>query len=71
LGTVFKIIYSKLNTSSPGYIFRPPFVSQKKLMSNVRETKKSMTELDWAPSTKLVFNFFEESLNKDPEIFKK
>jgi hypothetical protein len=68
---VFKIIYSKLNTSSPGYIFRAPFVSQKKLMSDVKETGKSMTDLDWAPMTKLVFKFFEESLNNDPSIIKK
>ena len=67
---MFKIIYSKLTVSDPGFLFRPPFVSRKKVMSDPQEMAKSMTELDWSPMTKLVFNFFDESLNSDPKVIK-
>lgn len=68
--TVFKIIYSKLKTTEPGYIFRPPFVSQKKVMSDTNETQKSLGELDWVPMTRLVFKFYNEDFNKDDGMIK-
>ena len=39
-------------------------------MSDLTQTQKNMTELDWAPNTKLVFQFFDSSLNTDSGVIK-